>query len=192
MSAMELTLRRSFGQVEDIHLVAGRSDDGGVLRKVVVAAVIANPYAGRGYVDDLSGLIEASGAIGTMLGQRAVALLDAPVASYGKAGIVGTDGEQEHANAALTSVFGNALRDAIGGGEAWISSVTKTGAPGVSLDIPLAFKDEIWVRDHYDAVEVHIPDAPRPDEIVVAAAVTNRGRINPRVGGMTVSESKSA
>lgn len=188
MATTELSLRKTFAQIEEVRSSAGEHDDAGPLRRVAVAAVLRNPFAGRGYVDDLSALVEASGAIGTLLGTEAARLLGAPVESYGKAGLVGTDGEQEHVNAALTSVFGNAFRDAIGGGDAWITSVTKPATPGTVLDVPLAFKDDVWVRSHYDALEVRVPDAPHPGELVVIAAVANRGRINARVGGLTVAE----
>jgi hypothetical protein len=192
VASAQPTVRKVFSQVEVVHSSGGRADDRGPLRRVAVCAVLENPYAGQGYVDDLSALIEASGGIGTMLGKEAARLLGEPVESYGKAGLVGTDGEQEHVNAALTSVFGNAFRDAIGGGEAWITSVTKPATAGSVIDVPLAYKDEVWVRSHYDALEVRIPDAPHPDEIVVIAAVANRGRINARVGGMTVDEARAA
>ena len=192
VASAQPTLRKVFSQVEVVHSSAGRADDRGPLRRVAVCAVLENIYAGQGYVEDLGALIEASGEIGTMLGKEAARLLDEPVESYGKAGLVGTDGEQEHVNAALTSVFGNAFRDAIGGGEAWITSVTKPATPGSVIDVPLAYKDEVWVRSHYDALEVRIPDAPHPDEIVVIAAVANRGRLNARVGGMTVEEARAA
>lgn len=191
MTNIEPPVRKLFSQIEVVHSSAGRSDDGGPLRRVAVCAVIENPYAGQGYVEDLSALIGVSDAIGTLLGEEAARLLGEPVESYGKAGLVGTDGEQEHVNATVTSVFGDAFRKAIGGGDAWITSVTKPGTPGALIDVPLAFKDEIWVRSHYDALEVRIPDAPHPDEIVVIAAVANRGRINARVGGMTVAEART-
>jgi Amino acid synthesis len=184
-------LRKVFSQVEVLHAPAGRPDDRGPLRRVAVCAVIENPYAGRGYVEDLAELIEASGPIGTMLGEEAARLLRDRVESYGKAGLVGTDGEQEHVNATVTSVFGDAFRAAIGGGDAWITSVTKPGTAGAVIDVPLAYKDEIWVRSHYDALEVRVPDAPHPDEIVVIAAVANRGRLNARVGGLTVDEARA-
>ncbi|MFC4466821.1 amino acid synthesis family protein [Streptomyces xiangluensis] len=184
-------VRKVYSQLEVVHSSAGRSDDRGPLRRVAVCAVIENPYAGRGYVEDLGVLVDASGEIGTMLGLEAARLLGEPVESYGKGGLVGTDGEQEHINAAVTSVFGNAFREAIGGGEAWITSVTKTAAAGTVIDVPLAYKDEIWVRSHYDAMEVRVPDAPHPNEIVVIAAVANRGRLNARVGGMTVDEASA-
>ena len=191
MTGQALTIRKVFSQVEEIRLAAGASDDGGPLRKVAVCAVVTNPCAGQGYVEDLSAIIEASQEIGTTIGAEAARLLGAPVESYGKGGLVGADGEQEHVNAALTSVFGDAFRDAIGGGKAWITSVTKPGSPGVVIDVPLAYKDEIWVRSHYDALEVRVPDAPLPDELVIIAAVTNRGRINARVGGMSADEART-
>jgi hypothetical protein len=189
--AEPIAIRKVFSQVEEVLLAAGASDDGGPLRRVAVCAVLKNPYAGKGYVEDLSVLIDASAEIGTMLGKEAARLLEAPVESYGKAGLVGSNGEQEHVNATVTSVFGNAFRDAIGGGEAWITSVTKPAAPGEVIDVPLAFKDDVWVRSHYDALAVRIPDAPHPDELVVIAAVANRGRLNARVGGMTAEEAKA-
>jgi hypothetical protein len=110
------------------------------------------------------------------------------VESYGKGGLTGIAGEQEHANALLTSVFGDAFREAIGGGKAWIPSNTKIGATGASIDIPLAYKDELWVRSHYDTMEVRVPDAPLPHEIAVIAVVTSGGRLNARVGGLSRSE----
>ena len=63
--------------------------------------------------------------------------------------------------------------------------------PGASIDVPLAYKDDLWVRSHYDAFEIRIPDAPRPDELVVIVIVANRGRINARLGGLTVAEAKT-
>ena len=183
-----LTVRKIIAHIEEIQSVAGQSDDGGPLRKVAVCAVVSNPYAGKGFVSDLSEIIEASAEIGTNIGKEALSLLGSPAESYGKAGLVGTSGEQEHINAAVTSIFGNAFRDAIGGGDAWITSVTKPAAADATIDVPLAFKDEIWVRSHYDAITVHIPDAPHSDELVVIAAVSNRGRINARVGGLSKTE----
>ncbi|MBH0115920.1 amino acid synthesis family protein [Salinibacterium sp. NG253] len=158
------------------------------LIKAAVAVVIANPFAGQ-WVEDLSPLTNPSASIGTELGARALALLGGrPAESYGKGGLAGLNGEQEHVVACVTTTFGNALRDAIGGGKAWISSATKSAAAGTSIDIPLAYKDEVYVRSHYDAMTISLPDAPRPDELVIIAAVATGGRLNARVGGMTVDE----
>lgn len=158
------------------------------LVKAVAAVVIANPYAGR-WQRDLSALTGPSAALGTELGRRAVALLDGrPVRSYGKGGLAGTAGEQEHVVACVTTVFGDALRTAVGGGAAWISSATKVAAAGSPLDLPLAHKDALYVRSHYDAVTVTVPAAPRPDELVIAVAVASGGRAHERVGGLRAGD----
>ncbi|MGH3438928.1 MAG: amino acid synthesis family protein [Sciscionella sp.] len=155
--------------------------------KVLTAAVLANPYAGR-YSDDLDELLGPSAELGEQLTKRAVALLGGrAVEGYGKGAIAGVAGEQEHAVACVTTPFGNALRDGVGGGAAWISSTTKVGSAGVSLDIPLAYKDALYVRSHYDTVTLCVPDAPRPDEIIVAAVLSSGGRVHHRLGGLTKS-----
>jgi Amino acid synthesis len=160
------------------------------LVKVAVAAIIDNPYAER-FERDLSPLTKASEEIGRTICARAVALMGPhkPM-SYGKAGLVGVNGEQEHAVSMLTTVFGNVMRDAAGGGKAWISSFTKRAAPGVAIDIPLAHKDALYVRSHYDGITITLPDAPLPDEIAVICAYANRGRPNHRVGGLSVHNIK--
>jgi hypothetical protein len=187
MGAAGQQIRKLWTQAEEIRAVAGHQDDGGPLHKVAACAVVGNPFAGQGFVADLTPLVSASAELGTLLGAAARELCG-EVSSYGKAAIVGTAGEQEHANAMLTSAFGDAFRDAIGGGKAWISSVTKRACAGAVIDVPLACKDEIWVRSHYDALEVRVPDAPLPDEIVVIAAVASRGRLNARLGGKSLAD----
>jgi hypothetical protein len=139
----------------------------------------------KAVVGDLSELTAPSPWLGTELGRRAVDLLDGrAVASYGKGGIVGLKGEQEHIVACVTTVFGDALREAVGGGEAWISSVTKRAAAGTSIDIPLAHKDALYVRSHYDSITLSADDAPHDDEMMVVVAVASGGRLHERVGGI--------
>jgi hypothetical protein len=186
-----LPVRELFVQLEVVHSAAGAADDGGPLRKVAACAVIANPYAGCGFVTDLSRVIDGSAALAAVLGAETMRALGEQAESYGKAGLAGTSGEQEHVNAALTSAFGDAFRAAIGGGQAWIASATKVAAAGTAIDVPLACKDEVWVRSHYDTIEVRVPGAPLPDELVVIAAVANRGRINARLGGLTAAEARA-
>jgi hypothetical protein len=181
---MALDIRKVVVHAEDVWREGGRGDAGGVLRKVAVVAVVRNPYAGAPWSENLDDLVKPSAELGRLLGRRAADLLEGPVEGYGKGAVVGTGGEQEHANACLTSVFGDELREAVGGGRAWLPSVTKRAAPGSSLDIPVCYRDALWVRSHYDAVTVSVEDAPAADEIVVGVAVTNRGRINARLGGL--------
>ncbi len=52
------------------------------------------------------------------------------------------------------------------------------------------FKDAAFVRSHFDAMTLVIPDAPKGDEIVLAVAVTDSGRPHPRVGGLKKEEAK--
>jgi hypothetical protein len=90
----------------------------------------------------------------------------------------------------LTTVFGNVMREAIGGGKAWISSMTKRAAPGAAIDIPLAHKDALYVRSHYDGMTITLHDCPQPDEIAIIAVYATRGRPHHRVGGLATAEIK--
>ena len=161
-------------------------------RKAVAAAVIKNPFAGR-YAEDLEELMAIGEELGGLLGERAVAALGvAPgkIESYGKAAIVGEKGEWEHAAALLHPRLGKPLRAAVEKGAALVPSAKKMGGLGTAIDVPLGHKDAAFVRSHFDAVEIRIPDAPRADEIVVAVAVTDSGRPLPRVGGLQKNEVK--
>lgn len=180
-------VRQWFGFVQEVVHEGGPAPEQPLL-KAAAGVVIKNPFAGR-YVEDLSPLTAPSASIGTALGARVAALLGGrPVEGYGKGGMAGTNGEQDHVVACVTTVFGDAFRAAVRGGAAWISSATKTVGAGAQLDIPLAFKDELYVRSHYDAVTIAIPDAPRPDELLICVAASTRGRIHHRVGGLTRDE----
>lgn len=181
--AADYRVRKWFGLVEEIEHEGGSVAESPLL-KALSAAVVHNPCAGR-YEESLEALIEPSAALGAELARRGLVLLGGRAAEgYGKGGIAGSGGEQEHVVACATTPFGDALRDAVGGGEAWVSSATKVGAPGASLDVPLAYKDALFVRSHYDAITFAIPDAPRPDEIVVAVALSTGPRVHHRVGGL--------
>jgi len=178
-------IRKLFTAVEESMSEMGRQANE-PLRKIAVVAVVKNPLSGFGYVEDLSELTDASTAIGQRISAMAVEAM-APFTpdSYGKAALIGTGGEQEHGVAMLTTVYGNAMREAVGGGQAWISSFTKRAAPGQAIDIPLAHKDALYVRSHYDGMTILVPDAPLPDEIAIICCIANRGRLNDRVGGLT-------
>jgi hypothetical protein len=186
---MGMQIKRTLAFVDDVSVEAGQRVEP-PLRKVAVVAVLDNPFAGK-FEKDLSPLTKASEQIGRTISRMAVALL-APhkPESYGKAAVIGINGEQEHGVAMLTTVFGNEMREAAGGGKAWISSITKRAAPGASIDIPFAHKDALYVRSHYDGITIMLPDAPLPDEIAIICAFASRGRANHRVGGPKASEIK--
>jgi hypothetical protein len=159
-------------------------------RKASAVAVIRNPFAGR-YVEDLQDLMEIGAELGGLLGQRCVQALGIrpdQAESYGKAAMVGENGELEHAAAILHPSLGKPLREAVDKGAALVPSSKKRGGPGQVLDIPLGHKDAAYVRSHFDGMEVWLNDSPRTDEIMVAVAVTDSGRSLPRVGGLRVTE----
>jgi hypothetical protein len=183
---MQFVIRKTVTLIEEINHESGRTS-GKPLRKVAVAAVVQNPYSGR-YHEDFRDAVQWSGELGQLLGKNALAALDDQPESYGKGGIVGIEGELDHANMFLTTIFGDALRKVVGGGKAWIASSSKKGGPGTALDVPLAHKDALYVRSHYDAMEVRIPDAPLPDEVVAIVALANRGRLNYRLGGLRTED----
>jgi hypothetical protein len=182
-----MKLKRDYTVVETTY-IEGQKGLTVPLVRVIAAAVIENPFAGK-YEEDLSELMEIGEALGELLGNRAVnELKGAAPHSYGKAAIVGMAGEREHAAALLHPKLGGPLRKAVSGGKALIPSAKKVGGPGTSIDIPLHYKDAMKVRSHFDAVELRIPDAPADDEIVVAICVTSSGRPHPRVGGLKLED----
>jgi len=115
-------------------------------------------------------------------------ILPSQAESYGKAAMVGENGELEHAAAILHPSMGKPLRAAVEKGAALVPSSKKRGSPGQMLDIPLGHKDASFVRSHFDGMEVSLNDSPRINEIMVAVAVTDSGRPLARVGGLTVRE----
>lgn len=181
-------IRKVVTLVEDTHSEAGEAVTPPT-RKVAALAVIANPCAGR-HVPDLAELIEIGAMLGDLLGRRAAAALGAPAQGYGKAAIVGEDGELEHAAALLHPKLGAPLREAVGGGAALVPSAKKRGGMGAAIDVPLGHKDAAYVRSHFDAMEVGIPDAPRADEIVLVLVMTTGARVHARVGGLRASDIK--
>ncbi len=155
--------------------------------RVAAAAVLSNPFAAR-FVDDLSELFDTGGSLGETLMEKLMPLLDNPVVSYGKAAVVGENGEFEHGGALLHPKLGKPMRAAIGGGKAVIPSNVKVGPAGTTIDIPLGHKDEPWSFDHFDTMSVAIADAPRADEVVMFIALADGGRVHPRCGDAPITD----
>jgi hypothetical protein len=175
-----MELRKLVVVVEEVHAEAQHRISTPVTRAAGIA-VVANPYAGR-FVGDLSALFDLGAALGEQVMSRLVAQLRGRPVSYGKAAIVGVAGDLEHGAAVLHPKLGAPMRAAVGGGEAIICSTAKVASAGTLVDIPLANKDNIWAFDQLDTMTVCVPDAPRPDEILVAMAVADGGRPQPRIG----------
>jgi hypothetical protein len=188
---MTAKIRKLIVSVEETRQEMGKAVEPPV-RKAAAVAVIENPVAGR-FVQDLKPLMDIGEELGDLLTRRCVAALGIPggkAESYGKAAIVGENGELEHAAAILHPQMGKPVRAVLEKGAALIPSAKKMGAPGTPIDVPLGHKDAAFVRSHFDAIEVRVNDAPRANEILVAIAVTDSGRPLPRVGGLQKHEIK--
>jgi len=155
------------------------------VRRVAVAAVITNPWAGRGIVDSLDE--EVADVAPELAHQLTARLLDSlggvdQVQAFGKAAIVGAGGEIEHAGALIhTPYFGNLLRELTEGESIIVFSDDRADA-GASLTVPMWHKMHASTRSHYQTIAVRVADAPRADEIVVVAAGSTGGRPNARIG----------
>lgn len=188
---MPANIRKLIVQVDEVRKEMGQTIEPPT-RRAVAIAVIDNPYAGR-YSENLDELIAIGEELGALLGQKAVAALGiapAEAQSYGKAAIVGENGELEHAAAILHPKLGAPLRTAVEKGAALVPSAKKRGTLGTVIDVPLGHKDAAFVRSHFDAIEARVSDAPRANEIVVAVAVTDSGRPLARIGGLQHGEVK--
>ena len=186
-----MNIRKIIVTIEETHTEGGREITPPT-RKAAAIAVVENPYAGK-WQQDLEVLIDLGERLGWILGNRAVAALGIEphqAQSYGKAAIVGEDGELEHAAAILHPKLGAPLRKTVEKGAAIIPSAAKRGGMGSAIDVPIGHKDAVYVRSHFDAMEIRVADAPRRDEIVVAIVITDGGRPLPRIGGLTTAEIK--
>jgi hypothetical protein len=159
--------------------------------RAAVAAVLNNPYAGK-YAADIMPMMEALKPLGLEMSRRLLAALGGDpksIEAYGKGAIVGEAGELEHG--ALWHVPGGyAMRELLGGAKAIVPSSKKVGGLGAAIDIPIHHINAAYVRSHFDAMEVRVPDAPRSNELVFVLAMTTGPRVHNRAGGMTAAEIK--
>ncbi|MGJ9403492.1 amino acid synthesis family protein [Arthrobacter sp. KK5.5] len=171
--------------VEEILTEGGRPVEPAA-RVVVVAAIIDNPWDGQGFVDDLNPGIDATASdLGALLAPRVVEALGAPVEAYGKAAIVGLNGEIEHGSALIhTLKFGDHFRNAASA-TTLLPAVEKRGPAGTTFDIPLKHITDATIRSHHQSLEVRLADAPHPGEIVVALAAAAQGRPQQRLATLS-------
>lgn len=171
--------------VEEIFQEGGRPVEPAA-RVAIVAAVIPNPWAGQGFVEDLSeGIARTASDLGALLAPRVTAALGAPIEAYGKAAIVGLDGEIEHGSALIhTLQFGDHFRKAASA-TTLLPAVEKRGTAGITFDIPLKHFTDATIRSHHQSVEVRVTDAPHPDEIIIALAGAAQGRPQQRLAPLS-------
>jgi hypothetical protein len=209
-----IEIRRFFSHVEDIFHEFGPPPSV-PLRRGAAAAVIKNEFAGR-YVQDIAPRMDELKPLGLELAKRLLAALERPPAAvqgYGKAAIVGGDGELEH-GALWHAPGGYAMRELLGWKEsggpvhavkavgsagddtlaqtgnalAIVSSTKKVGGPGTAIDVPLTHVNASYVRSHLDAMEVRVPGAPAADEVVYILAMSCGPRVHERLGGLRVEQ----
>jgi hypothetical protein len=184
----EIELRKRLLTVEEIF------HEGGPvaavpLRRAAAISVIANPFAGR-YVEDIAFFMKTLEPLGLEMAQALVAALGgdpAVVQGYGKGAIVGAAGELEH-GALWHAPGGYAMRAVLGDARAIVASAKKVGGPGTRLDVPITHINASYVRSHFDAMEVGVPDGPRADELALVLVMTTGARIHARVGGLAAAD----
>jgi hypothetical protein len=160
-------------------------------RRGAIIAVIENPFAGR-YVQDIAGFMDDLTPVGVALAGELLQALGGDAASidgYGKGAIVGAAGELEHG--ALWHVPGGyAMREILGDAKAIVPSTKKVGGPGTRLDVPVTHVNASYVRSHFDAMEVGVPDGPKANEIALVLVMSSGPRVHARVGGLAAADIK--
>jgi hypothetical protein len=181
---MPAIIRKTLVHVETTLIEGGRTAPR-PLKLIGAAAVVKNPWAGRGFVEDLKPEIhDVAPELGALLTGM---ILDAAgggdqVEGYGKAAIVGLEGEVEHASALIHTLrFGNHYRQAVGA-KTYLAFTNIRGGANTPIMIPLMDKNDEGRRSHYLTVHFAIPDAPTADEIVVALGASIGGRPHHRIG----------
>lgn len=181
---MSPELRKLVTHSEEVHLEGGRPAEPPLIVHGV-AAVVANPWSGQDFTEDLRPVIaDLAPALGSLLVPRLVDLCGGPdrVEAYGKAAMVGTSGEVEHGSALIHTLrFGNVFREAVHG-SAYLAFTNTRGGPGAVLSIPMMHKSDAGWRSHYLTLEMQVNDAPGPDEVVVAIGASTGGRPHHRIG----------
>lgn len=186
----DVKVRKFLVSVEEIHHEGGPVA-AALPRRGTVLAVIENPYAGA-YHADIQPFMDDLKPLGLLMAQKLLAALGGDpksIEGYGKGAIVGEAGELEHA-ALWHAPGGYAMRDVLGGAKAIVPSTKKVGGPGARLDVPVTHVNASYVRSHFDAIEVGVPDAPKANEMVVALVMTTGARVHARAGGLAAGDIK--
>ena len=161
------------------------------MKRGAVIAVIENPFAGS-YHEDIADFMKDLEPLGLDMATRLLNALggDAKaIQGYGKGSIIGQAGELEH-GALWHAPGGYAMRDVLGNAKAIVPSTKKVGGPGTRLDVPITHINASYVRSHFDAMEVGVPDGPRANELAFILVMTTGSRIHARVGGLNAADIK--
>lgn len=181
---MPAVIRKTLLHVEETLIEGGKAAPV-PLKMIAAVAVIRNPWAGRGFVEDLRPEItDCAPGLGALLTRMVLEAAGGgdKVEGYGKSAIVGVNGEVEHASALIHTLrFGNHYREAVGA-KSYLAFCNTRGPANAPLMIPLMDKNDGGRRSHYLTIQLSIADAPAPDEIVVALGASIGGRPHHRIG----------
>ncbi len=180
-----MELRKIAIFVDDVLSEGGR-ELASPTRRVAACGVIRNPFAGKPPIDDFSELVDISVDAGEVLTQRALeALGEIEPRAYGKGAIVGAAGDLEHGAAMIHIRVGLPMRRQAGGGPALIPGNAKVGPMGATIDIIFGGMENSWDYDTMDAMTISVPDAPKPNEILLIIAFLGGTRPNARIEGIS-------
>ena len=181
---MPAEIRKTLLHVETTRIEGGKAAPV-PLKMIAAVAVIRNPWAGQGFVEDLRpAILDAAPGLGALLTEMVLEAAGGgdKVEGYGKAAIVGVNGEVEHASGLIHPLrFGNHYREAVGA-KSYLAFTNTRGPANASLQIPLMDKNDGGRRSHYLTIQLSVADAPGPDEIVVALGASIGGRPHHRIG----------
>jgi hypothetical protein len=181
---MAFEIRKICTYVEEVIIEGGKKADRPV-KMAAVAAVIENPWHGKGFVDDLKPeILDGCSELGAMIVDKLVGIMGGSenIEAYGKSAVVGMEGEIEHASGVIHTLrFGNHYRDAVNA-KSYLCFTNKRGSGGTSIQVPMMHKDDEGMRSHYITLEMNIADAPAANEIVVVLGASDGGRVHPRIG----------
>jgi Amino acid synthesis len=183
----DFPIRKTMVFTEEIHHDGGPQPPEPRHRAAMIA-IVTNPFAGR-YEPDLQSAMDDLKPLALMMTDALIAVLGGRegIDAYGKAGLAGEGGELEHT--ALWHVAGGyGMRERLGRALAIVPSAMKVGGVGTRVDIPLGHIDAAYVRSHFDAMEVGVPDGPKADELLFALAMAKGPRIHDRMGGLTADQ----
>lgn len=181
---MHPDIRKTFVITETIYTDGGKAATTPLVM-IAAAAVVKNPWAGEGFVEDLAPKIRE---LAPVLGELLTGLIvkeaggGDKIVAYGKSAVVGLNGELEHASALIHTLhFGNHYRSAVKG-KTYLAFNNTRGPANTPILVPMMGTDDEGTREHYLTMQFNINDAPFSDEIVIALGAALGGRPHHRIG----------
>ncbi len=152
----------------------------GRLRRTAAIVVAGNPLAGTADAD-LAPLARFSRHVAPVLAGRALAACGGRAEGYGKAAVVGTAGELEHAAALMHILLVPALRRTLVGTSSLMPATKRVADGAVEITVPIGHVVDAWSPDHWDSLHLRLDDV-RPDEMALILVLATGPRPAARCG----------